>query len=172
MGRQIGLYMTEEDEKEFVEFVMSTGRIEIIPEDMNSRDERWETLPPWIEDTWHSDVLLHNTEIQGELFYLYSQEKNTFSISTSESPVIEFTRSEQRANALMSGRLYAIFEAFGTDEDAYVPKDPAFDKWYEKIVRWIRRRYQRLEWNTYAGPKAMELKRGGGGFRRWGSGWG
>lgn len=171
MGRQIGLYMTEEDEKEFVEFVMSTGRIEIIPEDMNSRDERWETLPPWIEDTRHSDVLLHNTEIQGELFYLYSQEKNTFSISTSESPVIEFTRSKQRANALMSGRLYATFEAFGTDEDAYVPKDPAFDKWYEKIVRWIRRRYQRLEWNSYAGPKAMEFKRKGGKFRRFGQGW-
>ncbi|MEE9223673.1 MAG: hypothetical protein V3U51_02880 [Thermoplasmata archaeon] len=163
--------MTEEDEKGFMEFVMSTGRIEIIPEDMESRDDRWETLSPWIEDTGHSDVFFHNTEIPGELFYLYSQQKGVFSVSTSESPIVEFSRSIQRRNALMSGRLYAVFKAYSFDEDAYVPKDPAFDKWYEKIVRWIKRRYRRLEWNSYAGPKAMDFKRKGGKFRRFGQGW-
>ncbi len=172
MGRQIELYMTEEDEKEFVEFVMSTGKIEIMTEDMKSRDERWEAIPPWTEDGRHSDVFFHNTEIPGDLFYLYDQVKDAFSISTSESPVIEFTRSKQRVDDLMSGRLYAVFKACSFDAEAYVPKDPAFNKWYEKIMRWIKRRYQRLEWNTYAGPKAMELKKRGGTFRRMGFGWG
>jgi len=43
-----------------------------------------------------------------------------------------------------------------------VRKEPAFEKWYEIIARWIRRKYTRLDQFEYAGPDAIRLRDEGG----------
>ncbi len=169
MGRQILLFMNETDEVEFVEFIKSTGRISFIPGYMKSRDERWKALPPWSGDR-NFKVVLHNEEVSGELFFGYLDGRNSYFVDVSESPVIEYILLTQREDALKEGRLYATFRTYNADADAYVPKAPEFSKWYEKIARWIKKRYTRLEPLTYASPSAMRFKQERGTFKHLGEG--
>jgi hypothetical protein len=170
MGRQVIVFMSKEDEAEFMDFILGTGKVEILPGRLKSRSERLETLPIWGDKRSHHKVYLHNTEVMGDIVYSQSEESNLYFVERLYSPVIEFALPSQRENALMSGRIYATF-GFWDDKEAYVPMDPAFSKWYDKISRWIKRRYECVNPLTYAGPGAFNLKEKGGVFRDMGAGW-
>jgi len=59
--------------------------------------------------------------------------------------------------ALVQGRLYGIF-------DLYLGKPPEFEKWYETLVRWIRKNYRKspTSMGGYLGPAAYEFYNEGG----------
>ena len=177
MGRQVEFYMTEADEKEFMDFVRTTGKIEILPYFMKVTSERLASLPSLGFDPQSDCVFLYNSLVPGELiikpldFPVLPEKPGRWSVDDSNSPVIEFSRSEQRGNGLMEGRIYATFKLVRWDLNSLVPKDPAFAKWYDKIARWIKRRYTRIESLTYASPRALKFKEEGGVFKRMGEGW-
>jgi hypothetical protein len=61
--------------------------------------------------------------------------------------------------ALVQGQLYGIF-------DPYLGKPREFQKWYERLVRWIRKSYRRnpTGLSGYVGPEAYEFFQNGGYF--------
>jgi hypothetical protein len=59
--------------------------------------------------------------------------------------------------ALVQGRLYGIF-------GSYLKKPLGFEKWYESLVRWIRKHYHRspASLGGYVGPAALDFYNNGG----------
>jgi hypothetical protein len=84
-----------------------------------------------------------------------------FTVSELRMPILEFTSSFtatwEGKPALGQGRLFGAF-------DPYLGKSPDFEKWYETLVRWIRRNYQKSPASTggYVGPAAFRFYESGG----------
>ena len=80
-------------------------------------------------------------------------------IQESEESVLQLTLSAsttwQEQSALTQGRIYGVFE----------DKSAEFERWYERIVRYIRRHWRKnpVEWMSgYVGPVANEWFEQGG----------
>ncbi len=150
--------MTEEDEQEFMDFVMSTGDVEILPFHMTSETESLRVLPaPDSRNHWRK-VYLRNTEIGGRINIRFYENLNVYIAEESDACVIHFTRSLPWKGGLYIGRIWAEFDMLDYEIYELVPKDPAFVKWYEKIARWLKRRYKRVDVMTYAGPGALKFR--------------
>jgi hypothetical protein len=162
MGRQVNFYMTEEDEKEFIDFAKGTGDVKIWPYHMTSPDESLRTLPEQESRKIWSEVFLSNDEIYGRMHTRFYENPNVHIVNPSDSPVIQFSRSFMSESGLKRGIIWAEFTWLDRDVDEIVPKDPAFVKWYEKIARWLKRRYRMMEPLTYAGPGALRFQEEGG----------
>lgn len=71
-------------------------------------------------------------------------------------PILELStclRTEWEAKpALIQGRLYGVF-------DGYLGKPPEFEKWFERLVRWVRKSYKRNPngQGGYVGPAAYQF---------------
>jgi len=76
-------------------------------------------------------------------------------------PLLEFSSSVtsewEGRPALIQGRLFGDF-------DPYLSKPPEFEKWYERLVRWIRKNFERnpASWGGYVGPAAYRFHHEGG----------
>ncbi len=152
--------MTKEDEEEFLEFVRTTGKIEILPNRMSSPEERSEELPsPEPSGLWLT-VYLYNSLIPGQLAFRYFDQTNCH-VDPTNSPVIEFWRSDWSGKLLYPGRIWAEMYQPNPETGTF-ELHAEFKKWYEKIAGWIRRNYTRKGPLTYLGPEAMKLYEGGG----------
>jgi hypothetical protein len=84
-----------------------------------------------------------------------------------ESPAVQFLRCEPGPVGLSSGRIWAemdVFVRLGSGEQyALVRKDPAFEEFYDRLARWMRRTYKRdTATGSYVGPAAQRRRDGGG----------
>ena len=112
----------------------------------------WNTAFPWKPEIaqWEPDKVLD--PILPGLYYL----KNT-----PGTPLVEYTREPfDNPSALVHGRVY-----WNTDFAIYTgpPYDAAlFGRWFDKIVRWLRKRGNRVEltkgWYQYWLPGAWNLR--------------
>jgi hypothetical protein len=153
MGRQIHFYMLPGDRDAFIRFVQKDELVAVISEGSDS---------PIVRPLEQGDVRDHkNVYFWNRRFLPRFQRKwipgpRYYTVNELDLPVLEFIGStlttwEDRP-ALVQGRLYGIF-------DAYLAKPPEFEKWYERLVRWIRRNYRRnpTSMGGYVGPAALEL---------------
>jgi len=75
-------------------------------------------------------------------------------------PLLEFSasfRTEWEGRpALIQGRLFGDF-------DPHLGKPPEFEKWYNRLVRWLRKNFKKnpASWG-YVGPAAYEFYKSGG----------
>ena len=86
----------------------------------------------------------------------FLKEPGRFICSAYESTVIEFSRSfHGREKTVRAGRIWADGPRFFSE--------PEFGKWYEKLERWIRKHYSRVDDRmSYAGPEALVLYKAAG----------
>lgn len=160
MGRQVSFWMLEQDEEEFVRFVLSTSYVvvisdrylpeptlDIVPELPRPPEPGW-----WSVYFWSQNFPFEPKWVQVQ----EGPEKGLYAFAPRiEDPLIEFTRSVLRdSGELKQGRIWTGC------------RDKAFLKWYERIARWIRRRFTRVQeweaWAAYAGPQAYAWYKAGG----------
>jgi hypothetical protein len=163
MGRQIHFHMLPEDQNAFLRMVKENDPVAVV----NGLDPETPNVHPLEEiATDRLQVLmLWNRRLLSDLrreplgknarYYKYH-------IDNSRLPLLELstcpkTEWEGRP-ALIQGRLYGDFYPS-------LNKPPEFERWYEKLVRWIRKNYKRNPAQIlggYVGPAAYAFYENGG----------
>ena len=159
MGRQVGFWMLDQDEQEFTRFVFSEPGVvmlsalspgpypNIISELPYPPERRW-----WSVYFWNRKFTFEPaTWVQVQA----GPDTGMYAFVGQELPVVEFSRSILRGSGeLKQGRIWTGC------------RDKAFLKWYERIARWIRRHFTRIQewmaWAAYAGPQAYAWYQSGG----------
>jgi hypothetical protein len=155
--------MSKEDERQFVEFVKSTGDVILLPNISSKKKfDPVEILPAPFSGKWWDYFSFFNQDISDNLRASYIKQQRYWSLDRSNSSLIEFFRSSVEHQLyynrpLRDGRIWAEFTICEEELPDMVPKEPEFEKWYEKIARWIKRRYKCNEYYDYIGPGAQKL---------------
>jgi hypothetical protein len=154
MGRQVHFHMLPEDQNAFLRFLQERDPVVVIARDSDSAE-----IQP-ADPTIGSDktLCLWNLKLLPHLERKWIPDPGYYRADEFRMPILEFTSSFRATwegkPALGQGRLYGIF----------AQKLPEFEKWYETLVRWIRRNYQKNPRDTggYVGPAAYEFYKSGG----------
>jgi hypothetical protein len=162
MGRQVRFFMDTRDERQFMEFVRTTGDVIILPYwSREASPSPVGELPDPLSEQFEAFLWLFNRSVSSALETSFVQEQNRFTINRDKSSVIEFSRTIHDNHILRPGRLWVEFKYVGVDGD-WVSKEPEFRQWYEQLVKWIRKHYSRqIDPDFYFGPGATELVRSG-----------
>jgi hypothetical protein len=171
MGKQVNFYMLEEDEKEFVEFVLSQSEAVILGfASLQETPSILDRLP-----TEDSPVIRQHTVFfwrPSDPLFTWSgvmkagplQGQRLYFIDSSQSAVIEFGRCLllPDKNMLTRGRIWA--EMRRLEGDKFVHKGEEFEKWYDIIAAWVRKRYRKIGTKPYfyISPRAYSLYQAGG----------
>jgi hypothetical protein len=159
MGRQINFFMTSKDEKDFLDYARSTCNLAILP--YTSKESVFKPLeslsPPKSQDFWWN-LWLVNMDISHKVVTKFIPEQGYFLVDESASDVLEFSRSLPFDDRLNRGRIWAEFYShFDDNTGQLVKKDQELGKWFERLVRWIRKNFRKEDSLIYIGPCAQEL---------------
>jgi hypothetical protein len=160
MGRQVNFWVLEQDAQEFVQYVLSEPNVVMIS-DLESTGPylRIITELPRPPERWWWSVYFWNQDFPFEPKWVQVREgpdRGLYAFAPSnQDPVIQFHRSVLRESGELSqGRIWTGC------------RNETFLRWYERVARWIRRRYERVQeweaWAAYAGPQAYEWYQAGG----------
>jgi hypothetical protein len=157
------LYMSREDEDQFIEYVRSLGKLRILPATSPTSDftpligfpepsQEESTRRFWLQYTGAGIPLV--TE--------HNPEKDYYLVDGFQSPVIEFWRSWMVSQVIMPGGIQADMNCIDNDNHDLAQKPAEFRKWFESIDGWIRKKYRRLGIYIFAGPGAQDFSEQGG----------
>jgi hypothetical protein len=155
MGRQTGFHMLPEDAAEFLAHLKDQA-----PVVCTSRSSDSEEIIECDPTDCGPVLCLWNQAILPSLKCAHiARAQNPYYRVDQSLPVIEWMKS-QKADwdgmpALTQGRVYASFD---------VPNEP-LTKWFDSIVRWIRKNYAKnpIKWQSgYVGGHALRWHRDGG----------
>jgi len=166
--------MTSEDEKAFLDFVRSTGDTVILPRMSMSPDFRPLTHLPDI--TWpplvnESQCFLLNRDASSRVIGKRFEDKKYYLLDAQTSSVIEFWRTILHPPIMYRGRIWASLNYFDEKLRTFSSKEVAFEKWYEKIAKWIRSQYKlvtlgatisKQNWTEYLAPGIPKFQETGG----------
>ena len=167
MGRQVTFYMTRADEKAFLDHLRGDRNVGILPSAMPSRVPRILDELPARDDPFSFLVWLWDMDNSPPPQMCYVPEQGYFVVDMFRSEVIEFTRSRTDQGRLVRGRIWA--ELVGWDPDSGgkpFRKGKSFQRWFERLARWIRRHSIRDQVGDYLLPGAAEFARKGGELRQ------
>lgn len=150
MGRQIQVAMTDADEREFVGFLRSISTIQIIessapashlmmvekfapPDGGHWQYFIWNTAFAWTPD--YGQVSQQAIE-SGRAGWSYLRNSST-------APVLEYDRHNFTDPRGVTGRIYWA-KSFGSPGALAYDVD-AFSKWFDQVVRWIRKHGRRAD---------------------------
>lgn len=178
MGKQIRFYMLPGDELLFFDFILKDSdtkailehpkepRIEIIPSQTLIQGGSV-NLPDFL--IWNTNTPLPLDQIKTAHLRKYDESimdyvptgQVGYYVDKFVTPVIEFTPSRIRPDGEISqGRLWAEMHYVVGNEWVY--KGDTFNKYYEKIARWIRKNFSRIEnADGYFGPEVFKLYKDG-----------
>jgi len=159
MGRQVSFWMLEEDEREFIQVVLSQSSVAMLSSlspaphpnisvDLPRAPERWW----WAVYFWNRDFAFEPVKwVKVE----EGPDRGLYAFVGGELPVIQFHRSILRESAELSeARIWTGC------------KDRAFLQWYNHVASWIRKHCYKVRktGNTwlYAGRQAYEWQQAGG----------
>ncbi len=171
MGKQVNFYTLEEDEQEFVEFVLSDRKTVILGAGS------FQEMPPILDrlPVEHSPLIWRNKVFfwrpDYPLFTDYGvmkagplQGQGVYFVDGSKSSVIEFDRNLlfPDENMLTRGRIWADMRRLEGNEFVY--KGEEFEAWYDSIAKWLRKRYRKVEPGSYfrISPRAYAWYQAGG----------
>jgi len=167
VGKQVNFYMLGEDERAFEAFLLQEPDVLILsPANTEASPLVFDSLPAernLLTGSWQ--VYLSK---RGYPIHLWEGTAKAgpklYHVDMSGSSVIQFGRSFLRsdaANTLTWGWLWADTRRLTPDNLAFEYKGEGFEKWYDSLARWIRRRYRRVG-DRYVGPRAYEWHLAGG----------
>jgi hypothetical protein len=161
VGRQVEIYMLNEDFDEFFRAVGSEDVV-VLPkrsaEDPLLQAKSSLEAPragesPWVELTIRA--MLKNVKTQ--------KAAGVFIVSPNESPVLELDRPKLVGSALRMGRLY---DGKPSLED-YDPIEVAkYHRWLDKCLAWPKRHYHRLDGGEYVSERVEAFMKEGGKLSR------
>ena len=158
MGRQIHFHMLPNDRDEFLRFVQEDDSVAFV-----SKDGESSSVVPLPIDAIDSkqSVYFWNRGFLPDLERKWVPDPGYYGLSNLYAPILEFRPSIlttwEEKPALVQGRLYGIF-------DPDLGKPPEFEKWYERLVRWIRKTNRRNPTSVrgFVGPAAYQFFEEGG----------
>jgi hypothetical protein len=155
MGRQIHFHILPDDCNALIGFAREHDPVAIILRDADSP----EVKPVADLNVANGKSLcLWNRRLLPLLERKWVADPGYYRVDEFSMPILEFTSSLtttwEGKPALVQGRLYGIFEG----------KPAGFEKWYDSLVRWIRKNYQKNPRGTggYVGPAAYDFYKKGG----------
>ena len=145
MGRQIQIAATQGDEDAFLSFLRDTAAVRIFGSFAATPEALWvDTFDPNLTGHWGYSIW--NTTFSWKPEYSQvtrardpKQNGHWYVRNKQTAPVIEFSRSDVAHRRY--GRIYWAKEFSAPHGLAY--DVDAFSKWYDLIVRWIRKNGQR-----------------------------
>ncbi len=144
MGRQIAANLAEGDEIELLHFLRSSTDIQLIKTFARTKDalfvNEFEPRGPgnWTYYVWNRAFQWVPTYAQTRTDLPDVERRGWYYIdNASTAPLLEYTRKGPGPNE-MDGRLYWAKTFSAPNGLAY--DVPAFERWYEAVTRWIRRR--------------------------------
>jgi hypothetical protein len=157
------LYMSKEDEDEFLEYVRSLGNLLILPATSPSSDfTPVYNLPEASQDELTRRFCLQYTGAGIPLVTEQVPEKDYYVVDGFQSPVIEFWRSWMVSQVMLPGGIQADMNYIDSDKQDLAKKPAEFRNWFESIEGWIRKNYRRLGIYVFAGPGAQRFREQGG----------
>jgi hypothetical protein len=157
MGRQIQLSILPADAGALIAAIRSKETIEVVRRHGSSgAPDPLASIPDGL-----GDLVLWNRRFAPALKRRYVSDASPpyYLAEEQTEPILEFSISVltqwQGIPALTQGRIYGVFEA----------KSPEFEKWYERIARYIRKNWRKnpVSWmGGYVGPAASEWFDSGG----------
>ena len=163
MGKQIGFYMTESDEREFTEFLCADAEVRILRDRIATPEP--EVLPelPDRKGPWGFKVWIWNSGISSSPKLHFVAAQKHYCLDPMPYEVIEFSRSRMDEGRLVRGRLWAEFTGWDrNDPSATIKKSDSFTKWFDRLAYWIRRHSARDHVGDYLLPGAAEYAQQGG----------
>jgi hypothetical protein len=160
MGKQIRFFMTAEDECEFAQFVREDADSVFIARQTRTSDILEFFLP---EQAERSEPIRHKTalciwnkRICGKVT-MVQHSPESFAVRGINEELIEFSRCFLHGRTMVAGRLYADMYSLDEAGMQLIRKGKEYEKWYEKLARWIRRHYTRdPKYGNNIGPRARE----------------
>ena len=164
MGKQVNFYMTQEDEAEFLEFMRSERDVCLIPDTLPTESIACMSyLPKRGETLFWFKVSLWDRNHSPPPKRRHVQEQGYWVVDELNSEVIEFSRSILSEGRLVRGRIWAeMTEWQQTEPPSLVRKSKTFEKWFDKLARWIRQHATRDENGDYVFPGAAQYESDGG----------
>ena len=158
MGKQVNFFMVSEDEQQFCEFVLADRRVVFLPEIHDRMPmPRYRSLLEANQSRYPNNLLIWNRGI-GEELTITCHGPNNIQADKTNDCLIEFHRSRLHGNILVRGRIWAEMRALRGEDPAFICKNPEFERWYDSIARWIRKRYRHdPKYGFYIGSRASEL---------------
>jgi hypothetical protein len=146
MGRQTGIVATEEDERLLLAFTRSVADIRILRGVAKTAEALWsDDFAPY--DRFHTQYYLWNTAFAWEPDTQPGQDC-VFVRDAATAPIIEFDRTDVEQlfrpdNTLLvaGSRLYWARHHMA-DQLGYDVAE--FDRWYDRVLRWVRKHGQRV----------------------------
>lgn len=157
MGRQVNCYMLPADAVEFLKAIGNMERVYF----MNSRQTTFDLQPIPVSTIREIGTLsifgyLARAADLPSIRLQFVPAQGYWTIDDAQSPVVQFNRGFYDGTILRRGRLY--FQPWYYDNSDWatrIDKSPAFVRWAENLLRWVRRHYQRdPETGFYIGPHA------------------
>jgi hypothetical protein len=158
MGRQIQLSMLPADVDALLTEIRKHAPVEAVIRDEDSADV---TALASVPDKSNSILILWNKSLTPTLKrkLITARTPSYYSVDYSALPVLElslsFLTEWEGRPALTTGRIYGVFDS----------KPVEFEKWYEQIVRYIRKHWRKnpIPWlRGYVGPAAGQFFDSGG----------
>lgn len=164
MGKQTAVAMTDQDEESFVEFLKETVDIQLLESSAPTRQDIWVKEFSLREDG-HWQYYIWNKSFPWQVDYGQvtrddsGQRQGWYYVQDSfAAPLIEYDRYNFLSDSSSYGRIYWAKYFAAPHGVAYNVN--AFEKWYQRVARWIRRRGKQLEksaCNTYFLPDALKM---------------
>lgn len=158
MGRQIHFHMLPNDQFEFLRFVQEGDQVAFISREGESISIM--PIPLHAVDS-KQNLYLWNRSLVPKLKRKWVRNPGFYGINVLDMPILEFVPSLlttwEEKPGLVLGRLYGVF-------DPYLRKPPGFEKWYERLARWIRKACRKNPPGIggYVAPGAYEFYKSGG----------
>lgn len=158
MGKQINFFMTAEDEREFAQFVREDPDAVFIARQTTTSKLLEFSYPEEADRSEHIQHRTHlciwNKRICREVTMVhYSPE--SFAVRGINEELIEFSRCFLHGRTMVAGRLYANMYSLDEARRQLIRKGTEYERWYNKLARWIRRHYTRdPKYGYHIGPRA------------------
>ncbi len=163
MGRQILLYQTSADERAFIDYVLETGDVWILPEINERPDPSFsKTLHPRTSEADGSTVFLYNKATSAHLVAHHLEKRRKYALDGFNSSVIGFSKCRLSQVAIRPGRLWVETKILDERGSQLRLKEPEFLRWYDDVAKWVRRACRHRSPLTYAAPGALRFEAEGG----------
>lgn len=165
MGKQINFYMHGDDELQFLAAARQRAEVLVLP--YRSATEKFEPLKdlPQAGEAFAYGVWLWSPTECAPYEVEWVEPQRSYYVNRFASEVIEFSRSFEDEGALVRGRIWAEMVAIDPeDPNSFIRKSASFEKWFDSLVRWIKKNYEKVDGPIpeYVGHGAAKFKREGG----------
>jgi hypothetical protein len=156
MGKQVNFFMTHEDENVFLTSIGQLAPVRLLLQTFSEPAQReLESFQPVGSLSGDASLCLVNKTLEAHLKVNSYPAQSRHCLDLLESEIVQFHRCEPFKTWLKNGRLW--FD----EQTSHGKKSPAFLKWANSLLKWIRSNYEKDQHGCFVGPQALELSKAG-----------